>query len=160
MLLDEDPATVTVDYSFTQPTQLTHSQLIAHTITNFNIAPDKAALSRISSSLSTLEESRSLRLRDAETALRKLTRQLSTLQSQHKETVVAHESGAQHAAEIVELDTRKFRVAKQVRDAEEESERLEGELESLRAELERVEEEGVEGCEGVRRTRGVDDPTM
>jgi hypothetical protein len=60
----------------------------------------------------------------------------------------------------VELDTRKFRVAKQVRDAEEESERLEGELESLRAELERVEGEGVEGSEGVRRTRAVDDPTM
>jgi len=60
----------------------------------------------------------------------------------------------------VELDTKKFRVAKQVRDAEEESERLEGELESLRAELERVEGEGVEGSEGVRRARAVDDPTM
>lgn len=74
--------------------------------------------------------------------------------------VVAHDSGVRHAAEIVELDTRKFRVAKQVRDAEEESERLEGELESLRAELDRVEEEGVEGSEVARRTRGVDDPTM
>ena len=53
-----------------------------------------------------------------------------------------------------------FIVAKQVRDTEEESERLEGELESLRAELERVEAEGVEGSEGVKRSRGVDDPTM
>jgi len=143
MLLDEDPAT-----------------LIHHTISNFNIQPDKAALSRISSSLSTLEESRSLRLRDSETALRKLTRQLNTLQSQHKEAVVAHDGGSQHAAEIVDLDTRKFRVAKQVRDAEEESERLEGELERLRGELERVEGEGVEGGEAVRRSRGVDDPTI
>lgn len=117
-------------------------------------------MSRISSSLSTLEESRSLRLRDSEAALRKLTRQLNTLQSQHKEAVVAHDGGAQHAAEIVDLDTRKFRVAKQVRDAEEESERLEGELERLRGELERVDGEGVEGGEAVRRSRGVDDPTV
>ena len=74
--------------------------------------------------------------------------------------MVAHDGGAQHAAEIVELDTRKFRVAKQVRDAEEESERLEGELENLRAELERVEGEGVEGSEATKRARGMDDPTM
>ena len=60
----------------------------------------------------------------------------------------------------MELDTRKFRVAKQVRDAEEESERLEGELESLRTELERVEGEGVEGSEAAKRARGMDDPTM
>ena len=74
--------------------------------------------------------------------------------------MVAHDGGAQHAAEIVELDTKKFRVAKQVRDAEEESERLEGELERVRGELERVEAEGVEGSEGVRRNRGADDPAM
>lgn len=60
----------------------------------------------------------------------------------------------------MDLDTRKFRVAKQVRDAEEESERLEGELDRLRGELERVESEGVEGGEIARRSRGVDDPTM
>ena len=48
--------------------------------------------------------------------------------------------------------TQKFRVAKQVRDGEEESERLEGELESLRAELGRMEGEGEEGAS--KRTRG------
>ena len=48
--------------------------------------------------------------------------------------------------------TQKFRVAKQVRDGEEESERLEGELESLRAELGRMEGEGEEGAP--KRTRG------
>jgi len=60
----------------------------------------------------------------------------------------------------VELDTKKFRVAKGVRDLEEESERLEGELENLKTRLEVLEVEGVEGGESVRRSREINDPTM
>ena len=134
-------------------------QLIHHTVSNFNIAPDKAALGRINESLSTLQQSRDLRIRDAETALRKLTRQLSTLSSQHKEAVSGH-SAHHHAQEIVELDTRKFRVAKQAREAEEEGERLEGELDGLKMRLEGLEIEGVEGGQQSRKGSEVDDPTV
>ena len=43
------------------------------------------------------------------------------------------------------MDTEKFRVAKGVSDAEIEGERLEGELSGLRAQLEALERQGVEG---------------
>jgi kinetochore protein Spc24 len=45
-------------------------QLIHHTSGNFHIAPDKAAVSRINDSLSTLEQARNLRVREAESALK------------------------------------------------------------------------------------------
>ncbi|KAK6366906.1 putative kinetochore protein spc24 [Exophiala oligosperma] len=142
MLLDEDPAA-----------------LIRATVTNFNIAPDKAALSRVNDSLSTLQQSRDLRIRDADTVLRKLSRQLATLESQRKEVVSGHDSG-RHASEIVQLDTRKFRVAKQASELEVESERLEAELERLKHRLDDLEEQGVEGDENTRRAREADDPTI
>ncbi|GJC78370.1 putative kinetochore protein SPC24 [Colletotrichum liriopes] len=53
MLLAEEPAT-----------------LIRHTIDNFNIQPDKQAVARINESLSTLQQARDLRLREAENALK------------------------------------------------------------------------------------------
>lgn len=43
------------------------------------------------------------------------------------------------------MDTEKFRIAKGVSDAEVEGERLEGELASLRMQVEGLEREGVEG---------------
>ncbi|KAF3355111.1 40S ribosomal protein S12 [Verticillium dahliae VDG1] len=55
MLLAEDPAT-----------------LIHHTIDNFNIQPDKQACARINESLSTLQQARDLRAREAENALKTL----------------------------------------------------------------------------------------
>ncbi|KAL2416507.1 putative kinetochore protein spc24 [Exophiala dermatitidis] len=142
MLLDEDPAT-----------------LIRATVSNFNIAPDKAALSRVNDSLSTLQQSRELRIRDADTVLRKLSRQLATLSSQHREVLSSHDSG-RHASEIVQLDTKKFRIAKQASELEAESERLEAELESLKSRLADLEEQGVEGDENARRAREADDPTI
>jgi len=142
MLLDEEPAA-----------------LIHATVSNFNIVPDKAALSRVNDSLSTLQQSRDLRTRDAETALRKLSRQLSTLTSQHRAVISSHDSG-RHASEIVQLDTRKFRVAKQASELEAESERLEAELERLKMRLVDLEEQGVEGDENKRRARDADDPTI
>lgn len=142
MLLEEDPAT-----------------LLRHTLTNFSTAPDRAAVSRINDSLSTLSQSRSLRIHDAETALRKLSRQFATASSQHHDAISGHDSG-RHASEIVELDTKKFRIAKQASELEVEGERLEAELDRLRRRLEELEEQGVEGDEAARRARGADDPTV
>ncbi|KAI1617361.1 kinetochore protein spc24 [Exophiala viscosa] len=142
MLLDEDPAT-----------------LIRATVSNFNIAPDKAALSRVNDSLETLQQSRDVRFRDADTILRQLSRRLATLESQRREVLSGHDSG-RHASEIVQLDTKKFRVAKHASELEAESERLEAELERLKMRLADLEEQGVEGDENMRRAQEADDPTI
>lgn len=142
MLLEEDPAT-----------------LIRHTFSNFSTGPDRAAVSRINDSLSTLETSRGLRINEAETALRKLSRQLATASSQHREATDVHDVH-RHANEILDLDTKKFRVAKQAQELEVEGERLEAELNRLRCQLEELEEQGVEGDAAARRTREADDPTV
>jgi Spc24 subunit of Ndc80 len=137
----------------------TNLQLIHHTIDNFNIQPDKLAIGRINESLSTLKQSRDMRIQDAENALRKLSRNLATLSSQHKETISTHDS-VSHAAEISELDTKKFRMAKAASEVEIESERLEGELEELKTRLADLEMQGVEGDDQARREREADDATM
>ncbi|KAL1965515.1 hypothetical protein VTN77DRAFT_5598 [Rasamsonia byssochlamydoides] len=142
MLLDEDPAT-----------------LIHHTIGNFNIQPDKLAVTRINESLATLKQSRELRIREAEAALRKLSRNLKALETTHEETVAAHDP-AKHAAEIIELDTQKFRIAKAASELEIESERLESELELLKERLAELEAQGLEGDEAARREREADDATI
>lgn len=142
MLLDEDPAA-----------------LLRHTMSNFSTAPDKAAVARVNDSLSTLQQSRDLRVRDAETALRKLSRQFATLSSQHQEAVVGHDGG-RHASEIVELDTKKFKIAKQASDLEVDGERLDSELLRLKARLAELDQQGVEGDEASRRARQAEDPTV
>ncbi|KAL8941567.1 MAG: hypothetical protein Q9216_002157 [Gyalolechia sp. 2 TL-2023] len=142
MLLDEDPAT-----------------LIHHTIGNFNIHPDKIAIGRIYESLSTLQQARDLRIRDAENALKKLSRNFQTLATQHNETISAH-SSAIHASQIVELDTQKFRVAKAASDLEIEGERLEQELESMREKLQALDMQGIEGDQATKAERELEDPTM
>ncbi|EEH23100.1 hypothetical protein PABG_05311 [Paracoccidioides brasiliensis Pb03] len=142
MLLEEDPAT-----------------LIQHTIGNFNIQPDKLALTRINDSLSSLQQARDLRTREAEISLRKLARNLNTLNAQHAENVASHDP-ARHAASIVELDTKKFRIAKAASELEIESERLEGELEMSKARLAELDEQGLEGDELARRERELDDSTI
>ncbi|KAI9731161.1 MAG: kinetochore-associated Ndc80 complex subunit spc24 [Cirrosporium novae-zelandiae] len=142
MLLDEDPAT-----------------LIHHTIGNFNIQPDRLALGRITESLSALQQARDLRVREAESALRKLSRNLSTLESHHNETVTNHDN-SQHATQIVELDTQKFRIAKAASDLEIEAERLEQELQGLKERLQDLEIQGVEGDESARAVREMEDATI
>ncbi|KAL1981378.1 hypothetical protein VTN96DRAFT_2721 [Rasamsonia emersonii] len=142
MLLDEDPAT-----------------LIHHTIGNFNIQPDKLAVTRINESLATLQQSRELRIKEAEAALRKLSRNLKALETSHEETVAAHDP-AKHAAKIIELDTQKFRIAKAASELEIESERLESELEMLKERLAELEAQGLEGDETARREREADDATI
>ncbi|KAG7288041.1 putative kinetochore protein spc24 [Staphylotrichum longicolle] len=148
MLLEEDPST-----------------LIRHTISNFNIAPDKAAVSRVSESLSTLQQARDLRLREAETSLRRLGRALNTLAAQHAELTASH-SSAQHASEIARLDTQKFRIAKGASDLEMETERLQAQLAELNARLQELELQGVDGGVGVggggegAGSGGVDDEVL
>ncbi|KKZ64169.1 hypothetical protein GX50_08806 [[Emmonsia] crescens] len=142
MLLEEDPAT-----------------LIHHTIGNFNIQPDKLALTRITDSLTSLQQSRDLRTREAEISLRKLARNLNTLSAQYADNVSSHDP-ARHAASIVELDTKKFRIAKAASELEIESERLEGELEMLKARLAELDAQGLEGDELARRERELDDSTI
>lgn len=142
MLLDEDPAT-----------------LIHHTIGNFNIQPDKQAVTRINDSLSALQQSRDLQIREAESALRKLARNLSAINAQYEEAVAVHDS-TKHAGEIVELDTKKFRIAKAASELEIESERLESELEMLKERLADLEAQGLEGDETTRREREAEDSTI
>ncbi|KAL4941255.1 putative kinetochore protein spc24 [Aspergillus oleicola] len=142
MLLDENPST-----------------LIHHTIGNFNIAPDKQAVSRINDSLTTLQQSRDLRMREAESSLRKLSRHFQSLNTQHDEAVAAHDA-SKHAGAMVELDTKKFRIAKAASELEIESERLESELEMLKERLADLEAQGVEGDETTRREREADDAIL
>ncbi|KAH8804760.1 Spc24 subunit of Ndc80-domain-containing protein [Xylogone sp. PMI_703] len=134
MLLDEDPST-----------------LIHHTIGNFNILPDKLSISRINESISTLQQARDLRIREAESALKKLSRTLTALNNHHSETVASHSSAA-HASEIAALDTQKFRIAKAASDLEIESERLSSQLADLQAKLQELELQGIDGGDNARRS--------
>jgi len=88
-----------------------------------------------------------------------LTRNLNTLSSQHEETVSSH-SSTTHASQVVELDTRKFRIAKAASDLEIEGERLEAELEGLKGRLQELELQGVEGDEMEKVRRESEDPTV
>ncbi|KPI34627.1 putative kinetochore protein spc24 [Cyphellophora attinorum] len=136
-----------------------HAELISHCVSNFNIHPDKLALNRIDESLSTIREMRSMRITSAADALRRLARQHAHLSTQHRDLTSSYSPNA-HSAEILGLDDRKFRVAKQTNDLEVENERLEAELEHLRLRLGELEEQGVEGDERARRSREADDPTV
>ncbi|KAM0709003.1 hypothetical protein Q7P35_003039 [Cladosporium inversicolor] len=127
VLFDEDPVT-----------------LISETTNQFHIAPDKDSLARISSSLSALGSNRSSRLAAQQNALKSLSRRLNNLHSQHEYEENRHDAG-KHASEILALDAEKFRVAKSAYDVEVEGERLEGELAALKAQLDTLDREGVEG---------------
>lgn len=135
------------------------SQLIRETVNNFNVGPDKNAISRLRGSISTLQELRELRIADAENALKRLARTESQLRSQHSESVSTH-SATTHANTILALDTQKFRVAKAASDLEAEGERLEAELEALKARLQDLEMQGVEGDEIARERREAEDPSV
>ncbi|KFY59591.1 hypothetical protein V496_05626, partial [Pseudogymnoascus sp. VKM F-4515 (FW-2607)] len=139
MLLDEDPAT-----------------LIHHTIGNFNIQPDKLAVSRINESLSTLQQARDLRLREAENSLKKLSRTLNTLQNNHQETIQSHSATA-HSSLIAELDTQKFRTAKSFSTLEIETDHLSTQLADLKAQLQELELQGVDGGEEAKRSEVEDE---
>lgn len=141
------------------PSEKSHAELISHCVLNFNIHPDKSALSRINDSLSTISEMRSIRITSASDALRRLARQHTQLATQHRDLHSEHSPG-RHTSEICELDDRKFRVAKATTDLEAGNERLESELADLKMRLGELEEQGVEGDERTRRAREADDPTV
>jgi kinetochore protein Spc24 len=128
VLFDEDP-----------------TALLKETTNQFHIAPDRDAISRISDSLSTLNNARSSRLGQHHAILKSLSRQLNGLEEGRKWEEDHHDAGG-HAERMLKMDTEKFRIAKGVSDAEVESERLEGELAGLRAQLEVLEKQGVEGA--------------
>ncbi|KAI4155959.1 MAG: hypothetical protein LQ340_000626 [Diploschistes diacapsis] len=142
MLLDEDPA-----------------ELMHQTIANFNLAPDKAAVARINEALGDIHTTRDLRIREAESALKKLSRTHNLLSSHHTETLASH-SSATHASHIVELDTQKFRIAKAASDLEIESDRLEAELDGLKSRLQELDLQGVEGDDTARQKREGEDETV
>ncbi|EON96618.1 putative kinetochore protein spc24 protein [Phaeoacremonium minimum UCRPA7] len=142
MILGEEPAT-----------------FIHHTINNFNIAPDKVAVARVNESLSTLQQARELRLQEAENALKKLSRQLNTMQSQHNDLTSTHSSVA-HASEIARLDTQKFRTAKAASDLEMETERLSSQAADLAARLQDLELQGVDGSPADAARDPVDDEVL
>lgn len=156
-------------------------QLIHHTIGNFNIQPDKLAVSRINESLSTLQQARDLRLREAENSLKsmsppratphhiphfpqitntppptELTRTLNTLQNNHQETLQSHSATA-HSSLIAELDTQKFRVAKSFSSLEIETDHLSTQLADLKAQLQELELQGVDGGEEAKRSEVEDE---
>ena len=81
------------------------------------------------------------------------------MSQQHNETVTAQNS-IDHASQIVELDTQKFRIAKAASDLEIEGERLEQELEGLKNRLHELDVQGIEGDVIARTKRETDDPTM
>ncbi len=88
-----------------------------------------------------------------------MSRNLNTLNSQYSETVSSH-NAADHASQIVELDTQKFRIAKAASDLEIEGERLEQELDGLRGRLQELDSQGLEGDVGTREKRDMEDQTM
>ncbi len=81
------------------------------------------------------------------------------MKQQHLETVSAN-SSVDHASQIVELDTQKFRIAKAASDLEIDGGKLEQELETLKSRLYNLEIQGLEGDDTARARRELDDPTM
>jgi kinetochore protein Spc24 len=167
MLLDEDPAAVrppnttralsTTQRTTTQHSTLTTPQLISQCTSHFKIANDTASLLRINDSLSTLSQFRSQHLQSLKSSLSQLSRTHQTLSANHSHTLSQH-NPTNHAAEILKLDTEKFKIAKQASDLEIEGERLQQERERLAGVAADLEAEGVEG--GEREKAESEDATM
>ncbi|EME47558.1 hypothetical protein DOTSEDRAFT_166707 [Dothistroma septosporum NZE10] len=132
VLFDEDPV-----------------DLMSATTSKFRIAPDKDSLNRISESLHTLASARQSRLDQQTDFLSSLSRRLNNIKGQYDYGEERYDAG-RHAAEMLRMDTEKFRIAKGVNDAEIETERLGGQLAALKQQLDTLEKEGVEG--GARRS--------
>lgn len=81
------------------------------------------------------------------------------MSQQHNEIVSAQNS-TDHASQIVELDTEKFRVEKAASDLEIEGERLEQDLESRKSQLHELDVQGIEGNDIARARREIHDPAM
>lgn len=146
MLLDEDPASVRPPLHDYHSKTNSSVQLIAQCTSHFKLDSDRSSLLRISDSLSTLSSFRQQHISSLQSTLTRLNRTHQTLASNHAHTLSQH-NPTTHAAEILRLDTEKFKIAKQASDLEMEGERLEGELSRLGGVLGELEAEGVEGGE-------------
>ena len=146
MLLDEDPASVCSPLLWSHWLANNCIQLIAQCTTHFKLDSDRSSLLRIGDSLSTLSSFRQQHISSLQSTLTRLNRTHQTLASNHNHTLSQH-NPTTHAAEILRLDTEKFKIAKQASDLEMEGERLEGELSRLGGVLGELEAEGVEGGE-------------
>ncbi|KAL9057098.1 MAG: hypothetical protein Q9162_002532 [Coniocarpon cinnabarinum] len=124
MLLDEAPST-----------------LIHECIGNFNIAPDRAVLTRIGGSLSELSSHRDSQNANAEIDLKRSTRNLHSLQQKQNIILSAHDP-VKHAESIAKYDDERFRLAKEANTLESEGSRLEGEIGGLRKQLESTDKNG------------------
>lgn len=82
--------------------------------------------------------------------VKRLTRTLTTLQNQHNDILSSY-STSSHVNEISELDSQKFRIAKQAQDIELSNERLAATLADLEGKLQELEIQGVEGGDGSKR---------
>ena len=89
--------------------------------------------------------------------MKSLSRRINGLEEGRKWEEDRHDAGG-HAERMLKMDTEKFRIAKGVSDVEIEGERLEGELASLRQQLETLEKQGVEG--GWRRESDAEDEVV
>lgn len=98
-------------------------------------------------------------MREVESSLKKLSRQLNTLAGQHEALIASH-SSADHASTITALDSHKFRTAKAASDAEAEAERTALQAADLAARLQELELQGVEGDVNARRRDFVDDEVL
>ncbi|KAJ9619241.1 putative kinetochore protein spc24 [Taxawa tesnikishii (nom. ined.)] len=127
VLFDEDPVT-----------------LISQTTSNFHTSSDLSSLTRISESLTTLRNARSLRLSESQRTLSTLSRRLHHLAQSHRDEV-SHHDAADHEQQMRGLDNAKFNVAKAASSLEIEGERMEAELRLLKTRLDALELEGVEG---------------
>lgn len=132
-------------------------QLISQCTSHFKIANDTASLLRINDSLSTLSQFRSQHLQSLKSNLAQLSRTHQTLSANHNHTLSQH-NPTNHAAEILKLDTEKFKIAKQASDLEIEGERLQQERDRLAGVAADLEAEGVEG--GEREKPESEDATM
>lgn len=92
-------------------------------------------------------------MRSIQSSLSALNRTHQTLSANHNHTLSQH-NPTNHAAEILRLDTEKFKIAKQASDLEIEGERLQSDLARLGNVASELEEEGVEG--GVEPKAGED----
>lgn len=86
-----------------------------------------------------------MRIDEQQHILSGLARKLNSLKGQYDYEEERHDAG-RHAAEMLKMDSDKFRTAKAASDAEIEGERLRGELAALRVQLQTLENEGVGGA--------------
>ncbi|KAK9477899.1 Spc24 subunit of Ndc80-domain-containing protein [Lipomyces japonicus] len=116
--------------------------LLSSTLSNFQIAPDVQALSRINDHIRILKSARDIERDQLHDILRSLSRRLE-LAKQAASAAPASPSGKSHTERILQLDREKFSLAKTINDLESAYHSAESMLARLTDELERVKTEDV-----------------